>query len=271
MSVVSGGEKPRRRKKVLVADESITIQKLVHLGLASSSFEVVAASDGQDALQKIKTFRPDLVLADTGLRHLDGFQLVEKIRTDSSLTNIKTILLKGPLPKGKESRIKEVPVDDVISKPFDARSLADIVHKVLLDEESTALGMDEEKTPIVRMVNVQKGTKIEPFQPATKEQALNKKLAAIAAEVQTEDRADDYSSLDENTAKVAPENFKNPVNVHGDSEKTVVADPLKDPLPKSEIERVLKEQIQGWIQSDLKPLAERLIKEEILKMTKGDS
>lgn len=246
-----------RKRKVLVADESITIQKLVHLGLASGQFEVITCADGQDAFLKVKSMKPDLVLADCNLRQLDGFDLVEKIRGDSSLTATKTVLMKGQIPKGKEDRLKNVVTDEILSKPFDAKTLLDLVHKLLLDEESTLVKkpidkpMDEEITPIVKL----QGDKVEQ---------LNRRLQQAASEVvpapdELPQKIKDLSSLDEDTAKVKPQDFKSPVHVEA---------PEVRALTSSQMETAFREEIQKWAQSNLTAIAEKILKDEIGKLIK---
>jgi len=221
-----------RKRRILVADESITIQKLVHLGLASSQFEVIACSDGQDAYLKVKSLKPDLVLADCNLRHLDGFDLVEKIRNDSTLTSVKTILLKGTIPKNKEARLKNVVTDEILTKPFDTKMLLDLVHKWVLDEESTP----------------------------------------VAATDRQNSRSHTDESLDEDTAEVRPSEFKHPVKSTGDAETTHTANPLpiaaSAPSPV-QMEKWVREEVTQWLDKNLPKLAEGLIKEEIQKLTKN--
>lgn len=238
-----------RKRRVLVADESIAIQKLVHLGLAATQYEVIASSDGQDAYLKVKSMRPDLVLADCNLRQMDGFDLVEKIRNDSSLSFVRTVLLKGTIPKNKESRLKEVVTDEILAKPFDTKTLLELVHKWILDEESTPIA-----------------SSIKPVGVPSKIEALNQKLEAIAAEVT------DDSSLDEDTAKVAPAAFKQPVNGSG----TVQRAEGQPAIPKaadtptaSQMESWVREEAVKWLEKNLPKLAEGIIKEEIQKLTKN--
>lgn len=248
-----------RKRKVLVADESITIQKLVHLGLASTQFEVITAADGQDAFLKVKSMKPDLILADCNLRQLDGFDLVEKIRNDSTLLNTKTILMKGTIGSEKEARLKNSLSDEVLVKPFDARTLLQTVSKLLLDEESTLKSAaSEEVTPIVKI----KDNKVE---------LLNKRLQDAAADVvsQKEDlpgipnKIKELSSLDEDTAKVKPQNFVHSVN--SEPEKTKSAPSLQDDSRRDEI---FREEVLKWVKSNLPSLAEKILKEEIAKFTK---
>jgi len=191
--------KKTRKMKVIIADESLTVQKQVNVALASPDCEVIAAADGQDALQKVKMLKPDVLLADCALRYLDGFDLVDRIRSDSSLVHVRAILLKGQLPKGKERRLKEVRADEVLSKPVDQKLLMRALENVFADdEESTAVQIDprlsdDEKTPIVRVEKIE---------------ALNSKLSAIAEEVVGTRREEPLAKGDFGLDSVAKEEIR---------------------------------------------------------------
>jgi DNA-binding response OmpR family regulator len=236
----------------VIADESITIQKLVHLSLAAEQFEVIASSDGQDAYLKVKSMKPDLLLVDAGLRQISGVELIEKVRSDSSLSRIKTCLLVGTSLKTDVK--KGGPIDEVLKKPFDAKALMDLVHRLLLDEDSTVVRLnesdDDEKTPVVPK-------KI--LQVDQKREAINKKLEQLVSEVKEAPR-EDLSSLDEDTAKMSPASFKHPVNTK--------IEPAPVEAPK-EVPDLARQEIRSWIEANLPRLAEEILKEEILKITQN--
>src|SRR4051812_36667415 len=102
-----------KRCRILVADESISIQKSVNLAFAGQTeFEVIGSADGQDAWVKVKTLKPEFVLADCQLRQISGFQLCEKIRGDSSLAKTFVILLKSANLEGAEAMAQDCHADD---------------------------------------------------------------------------------------------------------------------------------------------------------------
>jgi len=246
-----------RKKKVLIADDSITIQKLVHLSLAPNNFEVITASDGLYAYQKVKTLRPDLLLADANLRQLDGFDLIEKVRAETPLAKTRVVLLRGTLVKDKEKRLKGLPADEILMKPFDSKALLELVRRQLLDEESTVVGLDtEEKTPIVRIEKSSSGQ--------TKIESLNQKLEAIAAEVA---KSNSEEEEDEITAKIRPAEFKKPVHIEAVASPTP---PAAEAAPSPQmIQDAVRAELKSWMDSNLQGLAERLLKEEISKLTKA--
>lgn len=139
--------------KLLLADDSITIQKVVELILAEEGVEIKTANNGEEALAVINSFRPDIILADVEMPKLNGYQLCEKIKQDPSTQDIPVILLTGAFEPIDEERAKQVKADDYIVKPFESQELiskinaAITVSGVAVEEEGTfeaeAVGLEE--------------------------------------------------------------------------------------------------------------------------------
>jgi CheY-like chemotaxis protein len=118
---------------ILLADKSITIQKIVELTFTEDQFEVKCVSDGQAALDLIPQIRPDIVLADISLPLKTGYEVCSAIRTDpayASFSQVPVILLAGiyetmdeERAKQVAERVKEVGANDLLSKPFDPQLL----------------------------------------------------------------------------------------------------------------------------------------------------
>ncbi|MEO6402990.1 MAG: response regulator [Vicinamibacteria bacterium] len=125
------------RKKLLLADDSITIQKVVELTFPSDEFEVVTAGNGRIAVDKAMTFLPDIVLCDVIMPQLDGYQVCEALRASDQLKNVPILLLNGAFEPYDAERAKRVGALGNVSKPFDPPALVARV-KELLAEHSTA-------------------------------------------------------------------------------------------------------------------------------------
>jgi CheY-like chemotaxis protein len=118
---------------ILLADKSITIQKIVQLTFADDNYQIHCVSDGQAALESIHQVRPDLVLADISLPLKSGYDICSTLRSDSQYSdfaNIPVILLAGIYETMDEERariveekVKEVQATDFLSKPFDPQLL----------------------------------------------------------------------------------------------------------------------------------------------------
>ncbi|MEO8362512.1 MAG: response regulator, partial [Vicinamibacteria bacterium] len=134
---IIGANQTAMRKKLLLADDSITIQKVVELTFPSDEFEVVTAGNGRIAVDKAMTFLPDIVLCDVIMPQLDGYQVCEALRASEQLKNVPILLLNGAFEPYDADRAKRVGALGNVSKPFDPPALVARV-KELLAEHSTA-------------------------------------------------------------------------------------------------------------------------------------
>ncbi len=140
--------------KLLLADDSLTIQKVVELVLADEHFEIKTFIDGEQALAAIESFCPNIVLADIEMPKLNGYQLCEKIKKNASTVHIPVILLAGAFEPFDENYAKSIGADDYIIKPFESQELISKVKSLLIsagpgsEEEIAAVTVQEEAQPI---------------------------------------------------------------------------------------------------------------------------
>ncbi len=118
--------------KLLLADDSLTIQKVVELVLADQHFEIKSCNDGEQALSEVESFGPDIVLADIEMPKLNGYQLCEKIKNNPATVHIPVILLAGAFEPFDENYSKSVGADDYIIKPFESQELISKVKSLLI-------------------------------------------------------------------------------------------------------------------------------------------
>ncbi len=121
---LSGGRRfPSGERRVLVADDNADMRDYV-AALLSTEYEVITASDGVEALDKVQQLLPDLVLTDVMMPNLDGFGLLEKIQADPTTTGIPVVMLSARA--GEEGTIEglEAGADDYLTKPFSARGFS---------------------------------------------------------------------------------------------------------------------------------------------------
>lgn len=111
-----------RKALVLLVDDNADMREYVR-GLLSGPFDVALASNGREALEFIAHTRPDLILSDVMMPEMDGFALLENIRTNPSMRTLPVIILSARA--GEESRIEGLGAgaDDYLTKPFTAREL----------------------------------------------------------------------------------------------------------------------------------------------------
>ena len=114
--------------KLLVADDSVTIQKMVGLAFSGEDVVIEAVSDGNSALQSVKTFNPDIVLADVFMPGLSGYEVCERMKEDPELNHVPVILLVGTFEPFDELEAARVQCNGYLVKPFDITELIQTVH-----------------------------------------------------------------------------------------------------------------------------------------------
>ena len=112
---------------VLIADDDRDIVRFVALNLRLEGFEVVVADNGQDALDKALDVRPSLILLDTMMPRLDGYEVCSRLRALRPEERIPVIMLTAKSLEADRSMAYTAGADDWVTKPFDP---ADLVSKV---------------------------------------------------------------------------------------------------------------------------------------------
>ncbi|MDY0292342.1 MAG: response regulator, partial [Desulfuromonadaceae bacterium] len=125
-------------KQLLLADDSVTIQKVVEITFADKDYEIVLTGNGDEALQAAQKRRPDLVLADVFMPGLDGYQLCERLKSDPNLASIPVLLLAGTFEPFDEERATQVGAVGWIPKPFTSQALIDKVEQTLAEAAEQA-------------------------------------------------------------------------------------------------------------------------------------
>ncbi|MFZ2096178.1 MAG: response regulator transcription factor, partial [Anaerolineales bacterium] len=121
--------------RILVVDDEQRMAKFIRLNLEHDGFRVVEAFTGTQAMDRLRTSLPDLVLLDVMLPDLDGFEVLKMIRS-MSIVPVIMVTAKGE----EEERIHglELGADDYITKPFSPRELVSRVRAVLRRTELTS-------------------------------------------------------------------------------------------------------------------------------------
>lgn len=117
------------RRVILVVDDSPTIQKVVSVTLEAHGHEVVTASDGMEALSKLRTLRPDLVLLDITMPHMDGYQLCRILRSNDLTRQVPIVMLSGKDGLFDKMRGRMAGAATYITKPFAPSALPPLVDK----------------------------------------------------------------------------------------------------------------------------------------------
>jgi CheY-like chemotaxis protein len=130
-------------KKILLADDSITIQKVVELTFSDGDYEVTAVNNGAKAIQKLSEMRPDIILSDIIMPEKNGYEVCEFVKSHPEYRNIPVILLTGTFEPFDPDRADKAGCDAVVTKPFESQSL---IHKVeeLIQQSQNAPAQEPE-------------------------------------------------------------------------------------------------------------------------------
>src|SRR6202011_2320191 len=120
-------ERRAMAKRILLADDSITIQKVVELTFSDGDYEVTAVNNGNKAVQKLSEMRPDIILSDIIMPEKNGYEVCEYVKSHPEFRNIPVILLTGTFEPFDPDRADKAGCDAVVTKPFESQSL---IHKV---------------------------------------------------------------------------------------------------------------------------------------------
>jgi CheY-like chemotaxis protein len=114
-------------KTLLLADDSVTIQKVVGISFANEDVRIVTVDNGDDAVVRAKEIRPDIVLADVVMPGKSGYEVCAALKGDPALAHIPVLLLTGTFETFDEDRAARVGADGHITKPFEAQALVELV------------------------------------------------------------------------------------------------------------------------------------------------
>jgi len=117
--------------KLLLADDSVTIQRVIELTFADEGVDVVSVSDGHQAIARLEAERFDIVLADIGMPGRDGFEVAAFARSRPELAGMPVVLLTGAFDKIDEARVAKVGAAAVLIKPFEPQMVIAKVRELL--------------------------------------------------------------------------------------------------------------------------------------------
>jgi CheY-like chemotaxis protein len=123
-------------KKILLADDSITIQKVIELTFSDEDFEVVTVGNGRLAIEKVQDVRPDVVLCDIIMPEKDGYEVCDFVKKNAALSHIPVLLLTGAFEPFDQERASRVGCDGFLAKPFEPQALIAKVKDLLRQAEA---------------------------------------------------------------------------------------------------------------------------------------
>ena len=133
---------------LLLADDSVTIQRVIELTFADEDVKVIAVSDGDQAIARLESSPPDIVLADIGMPGKNGYEVAKYIKQSPKLSHIPVVLLTGAFEPVGQARANEAGCDGVLAKPFEPQLVIGRVKDLLAKSSPrTPAPLDDNLTP----------------------------------------------------------------------------------------------------------------------------
>jgi len=136
-------------KTILLADDSITIQKVVELTFSEADYRVVSVSTGGQALKKVGEVRPDIVLLDVIMPEKNGYEVCEQLKRSPATSGIPVLLLTGTFEPFDKKRAEAAGANGHITKPFESQALVAKVEELIATTPSIALDSEGGRMDII--------------------------------------------------------------------------------------------------------------------------
>ncbi len=212
-------------KTLLLADDSVTIQKVVGISFANEDVVLITVDNGDDAIAKAREARPDIVLADVVMPGKNGYEVCEALKADPDLAHVPVLLLTGTFEAFDETRATAAGADGHVTKPFEAQALVDTVNARLA------------QAPTVAPVAAAPGPSAEPFdfleEPTGESSSLPATEAPRTTMIMGEDLAasDEAFSFDPNEGITEPATAPDLIDPHAETDAgfaAIVEEPAGD-------------------------------------------
>jgi CheY-like chemotaxis protein len=189
-------------RTLLLADDSITVQRVIALTFAEQPVRVIAVSDGNQAMERMAAQKPDIVLAGTTLPHLSGYEVARLMRTKPELKDVPILLLAGAFETVDEEKLAASGANGVIEKPVEPT--------IVINRVKELLGLKPESKPAApagRLITSPQGPKDRkpPQAPAEKTLPVARPPRAVTSTIGTPSKWEqlrDQTGLDADTRSV---------------------------------------------------------------------
>lgn len=126
-----------RRARVLVVDDDPNVRLLCATNLRLDGFDVIEAGNGQEGLERVEAYAPDLVLLDIRMPVLDGFELATAVRRNHRTSHVPVVFLTGEATREAEERAAAIGAAGYFTKPFDPAAVSRFIADVLAGSHPT--------------------------------------------------------------------------------------------------------------------------------------
>lgn len=119
------------KKSILIVDDAASMRGLVSMSLRKAGYEVQEAGDGQAALQKLKTFRPHLIVTDLNMPRMNGIELIKEVKKDPKFKFVPMVMLTTESEESKKKEGQMAGAKAWVVKPFKPDVLIKVVKKII--------------------------------------------------------------------------------------------------------------------------------------------
>jgi two-component system, cell cycle response regulator DivK len=137
-------------RKILVVEDNEDSRELVVKVLKNKGYQVTAAVDGEEAVEKAIAEKPDLILLDISLPKLDGYEVAKKLKSLAEFQEIPIVALTAHAMKGDREKVIVAGFEGYITKPINVRELPDQLKSYIRGKRESILGGEEEQNPDCR-------------------------------------------------------------------------------------------------------------------------
>jgi DNA-binding response OmpR family regulator len=117
--------------RVLVVDDDPAVLQLLRVNFELDGYDVVAASNGEDALEAAAAGGIDCVVCDWMMPGMDGLEVVRRLKSQSDTAKVPVVMVSAKTQRTDVSEGRAAGVDEYVTKPFDPQDLLDAVGRVL--------------------------------------------------------------------------------------------------------------------------------------------
>jgi CheY-like chemotaxis protein len=283
--------------RVLLADESTTIKKVVQLTLQDFDVDVRSVSVGLDVLSVTKTFKPDLIFADVLLAKRSGYEVCHDLKSDPETQKIPVVLMWSGFMEIDEQKARLSGADRRLEKPFDPSALRGLVQDLVKKTRDNPVSSFIQFPPLPEF---QESPVQAPVSPVAEPQISIPQMSPSAhtpnqvtqnIPLHQELVIDDTESVDEWIQKPPPQTEKSsetllgrnfhspaptpPVQTEEFSEFPLTGTPMKEKITHAMTQglgstgldsELVSHEIQKWLSVHMAPLAEKIIREEINRL-----
>jgi DNA-binding response OmpR family regulator len=149
-------------KKILLADSSPTIQRVVELTFSTQGYEVQCVGSASDVLAQTRSARPDVVLLDIGLPGESGYDLCRRLKQESEVGTIPVMLLTGTFEPFDAHRARDAGAADHLTKPFESQVLVERVAELIRNPAQSRIPKPRVEAAVIRPEPVVEAVRQEP-------------------------------------------------------------------------------------------------------------